>query len=500
MKGIGELRRPWVLLGGFVFSLCLIYGALNALNLSGSLLILFILPVALSALFFDRWVYLSLLAAWTAAALWSTFSLSGDCGSSLICTLGGALSTFVMAELLYRLTAARKTLIETLVAKEEQDRLLLEQLATLREIDQAILAALSVGEIAQAALSRILHLIPSQQAGIIEFDLKTRVVKVLATCSECQTPHSADALIPIIESSSEVLGDKVIRIPDLATLPQRSPLEQTLYKEGIRSIISVPLSTQAEVVGTLYLWTDLPDWFTEDHLAMATQVAASLAVAIRQARLREQAEQDARVKAKLARDANHRVGNNLATILGILNTQRRYMQLEDCPACRSLIDNLNNRIYGLAALHAMLSQAQWNSLQLSELCTQIGRAALQMLPPDKYLSLEVSPSSVHVSSEQASSLALIVNELVTNTVKHGLQERDRGKIRFDIRSEAPLVVLECRDDGPGYPEDVLQWERRNAGLYLLPLFVHDELHGELALRNDHGAVTEIRFRAVGATG
>ncbi len=500
VKAIKELQHPWILLGGFILSLLLMYGALAALDLSGSSLVFFILPVVLSALFFDRWAYLSLLAAWTAVALWSTFSLSGDFGSSLTCTLGGALSTLVIAELLYRQAASRKTLIKTLMAKEEHDRLLLEQLAMLHEIDQAILAALSVGEIAQAALSRIIHLIPSQQAGIIEFDLETRVVKVLATCSECQTPHRADALVPIIESSSEVLADKVIRIPNLAALPQRSPLEQTLYAEGVRSIISMPLITQREVIGALYLWADLPDALTEGHLEIATQVATSLAVAIRQARLREQAEQDARIKAKLARDANHRVGNNLATILGILNTQRRYMQVDDCPICQSLLDNLNSRIYGLATLHAMLSQAQWKSLQLSELCAQIGRAALQMLPPDKHLSLEVSPSSVYVSSEQASSLALIVNELVTNTVKHGLQEHDRGKISFDIRFEAPLVVLECRDDGPGYPEDVLQWKRHNAGLYLLPLFVHDELHGELALRNDHGAVTEIRFRAVGENG
>jgi hypothetical protein len=240
-----------------------------------------------------------------------------------------------MAELLYRLTAARKTLIETLVAKEEQDRLLLEQLATLREIDQAILAALSVGEIAQAALSRILHLIPSQQAGIIEFDLKTRVVKVLATCSECQTPHSAAALSPIIESSSEVLGDKVIRIPDLATLPQRSPLEQTLYKEGIRSIISVPLSTQAKssarcIFGRISrigspktIWRWLPRLPRHWPSLSAGRVC-------------EQAEQDARVKQNWHAMPIIAWGITLRLSLAILNTQqRRYMQLEDCPACRS---------------------------------------------------------------------------------------------------------------------------------------------------------------------
>jgi two-component sensor histidine kinase len=121
---------------------------------------------------------------------------------------------------------------------------------------------------------------------------------------------------------------------------------------------------------------------------------------------------------------------------------------------------------------------------------------LQMLPRDQYVSVEVAPSPVRVTPDQAHNLALIINELTTNTVKYALRDRDGACITVHIAlEEGALVRFEFRDDGLGYPEEVLQGERENVGLGLIQSMVHKGLRGELSLRNDDGAVTVIQFEA-----
>jgi two-component sensor histidine kinase len=100
-----------------------------------------------------------------------------------------------------------------------------------------------------------------------------------------------------------------------------------------------------------------------------------------------------------------------------------------------------------------------------------------------------------VTSDQAHNLALVVNELATNTVKYALQERDTGHITVRIALEDDTVLFEFRDDGPGYPEEVLQLERPTVGLDLIQKIVYRGLRGELSLHNDHGAVAVIQFKA-----
>ena len=117
--------------------------------------------------------------------------------------------------------------------------------------------------------------------------------------------------------------------------------------------------------------------------------------------------------------------------------------------------------------------------------------------PDKRISASVSPSPVRVTSDQAHNLALVINELATNAAKHasGEGEHDTAQITVQIAlDEDGMVRCEFRDDGPGYPEDVLRLERHNVGLDLIKNIVCQSLRGELSLHNDHGAVTIIRFK------
>ncbi len=140
---------------------------------------------------------------------------------------------------------------------------------------------------------------------------------------------------------------------------------------------------------------------------------------------------------------------------------------------------------------------------MSQLAQQIVRLAWGSMPPERRIELEAPDSDVKVTPEQATSLALVLNELATNTVKHAFKDRQSVKVRVEVESQRGrrvrgsgagyAVRLTYRDDGPGFPEPVLGGDRMNVGLYLIKNIVDGSLRGELRLRNDGGAVAEVFF-------
>jgi two-component sensor histidine kinase len=117
------------------------------------------------------------------------------------------------------------------------------------------------------------------------------------------------------------------------------------------------------------------------------------------------------------------------------------------------------------------------------------------VPANKQISVSVQDSPVSVTPTQANSLALIINELTTNTVKYALRQHNRTDINVGIEQCGEMIQFEFRNDGPGYPEGVLRLEAHNTGIDLVRALVRDGLRGELSLDNEDGPVTSIRFRA-----
>jgi signal transduction histidine kinase len=85
---------------------------------------------------------------------------------------------------------------------------------------------------------------------------------------------------------------RVLGIEDLGALPRHSAIQRALLARGVRSYVVVPMCIQGELVGLLYLEASRPRAFTSDHIEVAIEVAVLLAVAIRQARLYDQAQQE----------------------------------------------------------------------------------------------------------------------------------------------------------------------------------------------------------------
>jgi PAS domain S-box-containing protein len=264
---------------------------------------------------------------------------------------------------------------------------------------------------------------------------------------------------------------------------------------SLRSVLTVPLWTKDDVIGVLQVVDTEVGRFSSSDLTLLEPLASTAAIAIENARLYKQAQRDAETKSVLLREVNHRVKNTLSSIVGLLYAEKRHANTEERAIYQPILTDLINRVQGLATVHSLLSQSEWTPLLLSALTSEIIQSTLQTLPRDKHISVDVAQSPVRVTPEQARNLALVINELTTNTIKHALQNRDQAHIKVRIALEDQVVTLRFQDDGPGYPTEVMRLERYDVGFNLIQKLVCGSLRGDLSLRSENGAVTTIQFRA-----
>jgi len=427
---------------------------------------------------------------------------------------------------------------------EETLRQTTERLQIQHEIDTAILATQSPEETARTALSRLQRLIPYQRASITEIDpaqQQGRDLIVLRSDGELRTDNASWQ--PLSNAGQQLIATiqrgQTYQVRDIAALETPSTMEQQLLASRMRAYVSVPLLMRtvglfqsasvrrAIPVGILSLASDIPDFFQAEHVEILEKVAASLSVALQQARLLEQTQRDAEMKTLLLHEVNHRVLNNLTMILSILDIERR-RPLENKADFQAKLRDVASRIDGITTVHRMLSSTQWAPLELGELVAKMIHAALSGSPiqSDVEVLVDAPDAPLYVASKHAITVALIINELTTNSIKYAFRDRAQGRIHvqitapgstpgstlapsgpatpwhgntlapsaLDADNEREKVRMVFRDDGPGLPDKVLAGEQYNVGLRLVNASVkHSLRHGEIDLRNEGGLVVSITF-------
>jgi PAS domain S-box-containing protein len=197
---------------------------------------------------------------------------------------------------------------------------------------------------------------------------------------------------------------------------------------------------------------------------------------------RRQAETQQRV---LMRELNHRVKNNMQLLQSLLFTATRQTQN---PEARKVLEDVSNRITAMAAAQRVLYGADTgHRFGAAELIEAVCLAAQQSFPPNVRIVQEVV--SGELDNDRAMPLALILNELLTNAVKHGCNGAGDCEVRvgLELRNDFELYV---EDDGPGF--DFHAVRNRSSGLKLVELLAR-QVGGQLEVTRDPGNRCTIRF-------
>ncbi|MBN1178388.1 MAG: ATP-binding protein [Anaerolineae bacterium] len=279
-------------------------------------------------------------------------------------------------------------------------------------------------------------------------------------------------------------------------MPVKNFEEEIVYDDGgVRYLFgnAAPfLSDDGAVRGTVSAFVDITDR-KRVEVALRESEARFRELAWENAVLLEQARKDAQMQETLLQEVNHRVKNNLAAIIGLIQAEKRRARLGAEPSCLSAMDGLAQRIRGLALVHDMLSAVDWSPLRLDRLIYEVASSVFQMATCDCPVSLDVAESPVRVTDKQASSLALVLNELAMNVNKYVVSAGVAARVSVCVDVVEGAVSVEWRDDGPGFPAQVLNGEAQGVGLYLVNALMRHDLYGDVMLCNDHGAVVRLTF-------
>lgn len=178
----------------------------------------------------------------------------------------------------------------------------------------------------------------------------------------------------------------------------------------------------------------------------------------------------------LLSEIHHRLKNNLAIISSILELQKS--SLEDLDASKILTD-CQNRIISTALVHDMLYQNNsLSSIQLLDYVEQLGNK-LKASYSNHNIEIDVQGDDVLLHLEKAIPCGLIINELVSNSVKHAF-EGDGGNISIKLTGHGDHVQLHIGDDGQGVDEHFSLEDAETTGLVLVNTFA-EQLEGELVL-------------------
>lgn len=262
----------------------------------------------------------------------------------------------------------------------------------------------------------------------------------------------------------------------------------------IRALLSVPVIGKQGVLGVIQALDTRADRFTAADQRLLESLAANAALAIENADLYAQTQQEAQLKSQLLREINHRVANTLNIIQTLIDFEQIHAPPEDAAVYQRLGAAMRQRVQGFAEIHQLLATLkQWGPLPVAALVQMLGDGVTRSLPRTR-VAIDTRCAATTVSPTQASYLALALNELLTNALKFALPAQASLRISIEVTEDATRhLLVQFRDNGPGYPEDVLNGARAGVGLHLVREFVEQRLEGTLSLANTPGATAFLRF-------
>ena len=306
--------------------------------------------------------------------------------------------------------------------------------------------------------------------------------------------------------SSPTMVARSIRMkkPIISNDSQRDPavlLAKQYAESGVRSLAVLPILVSDRAVGAIVLYSAEVDFFHDDEMRLLTGLADDIAFSLTmlQTRAEREAADEAlrsslKEKEALLKEVHHRVKNNMQVITSLLRLESNRI---DHPVTRAVLKDMQNRILAMAALHEALYRSN-NFAQvdlaayLKELIGQLSRSLVA--DPGK-ISFRLDLFPVGLELDQAVPCGLIVNELVSNALKHAFPAGRAGEVRVEMQWVGPgLLLLRIRDNGIGLPENFADIRAKSLGLQLVADLAR-QLGGRLDIGDVVGAaVFEVTFR------
>ncbi len=203
-------------------------------------------------------------------------------------------------------------------------------------------------------------------------------------------------------------------------------------------------------------------------------------------------EEELMIKTSVIKEIHHRVKNNLQTIASLLRMQMRRTDSEEA---KNVLKESLNRILSISLVHEILSHHDEETIDISDVAQKLLELLTHsMVSADCHVDIQFSGKSMFLPSDAATSLALVLNELITNAIIHGFEGLHEGTLSVSVQQDGGECLLCIRDNGIGMshmPAPAQSGKRKHLGLAIVRTLVEKDLKGTLAFRDAKPKGTEV---------
>jgi PAS domain S-box-containing protein len=400
----------------------------------------------------------------------------------------------------------RKTLESSLRAKTlELNRLVKEQqrqiesLKQLQEITAKVSAQTSVRDICHEVLPAIAAMLNVEKCYVRLADPEMRELKVAAPAYGL--PDEQVATIPTLAVSTDgspimraFWEDAAVVFNDVVNDTAAARYRPVFFQLGIHAMVNVRLAARGRPIGILAVFDRRDSQpFTSQDVQLLRILASPLGIAFDNARLYESLRERNEQLTTLLQEAHHRIKNNLAMVTSLLSLELSCgLDKSAAQLCASTI----SRIESIARVHALLTRDSTHGVPLRPLIEQLVQSlTISCLSPQQNISVDYEIAPLHLPSREATALALVTSELLSNALRHGFAGRDKGHLHVELRHEqAGEAVLEVVNDGEAVVPSATPTQHR-LGLRIVETLSRRDLNGSFTVTSKSGRTTAmVRFQ------
>ncbi len=197
-------------------------------------------------------------------------------------------------------------------------------------------------------------------------------------------------------------------------------------------------------------------------------------------------------KEVLLKEVHHRVKNNLQVISSILNLQSSYIEDEKII---TILRESQDRIKTMSIIHESLYQANdFSKINFSQYVVSLSKnLVLSYGNLHSFVETTFEIEEVSLSLDLSIPCGLIINELVSNSLKYAFKGKEKGKITISLFLKKGLVTIKVSDNGVGMPKNMNIKETNTLGLQLVTALV-EQIDGELKIENNTGTTFTVTFK------
>ncbi|NJD77687.1 MAG: PAS domain S-box protein [Candidatus Methanoperedens sp.] len=398
----------------------------------------------------------------------------------------------------------------------------LEVNATIAEMSSTLLSSANVDEISSFVLEHAKRLTGSIYGYVGYVDTKTGyLVCPTMTRDMCDTCKVKDKN-NILKDFQGLFGWVLINGKSLLTNSPADDPRSSGTPEGhipIHRFLSAPALLKRDLVGQLSVASPVGNKihimryydkgqlvgqvalansdrdYTDRDLAFIERLADLYAIAINRNWTEMQIKESLKEKDVLLREVHHRVKNNMQIISSLLRLQSRYITEEKY---LEMFTESQNRIMSMSLIHEKLYQSKGLArIDFDDYIRDLVTGLFQSYCVNSNITLDMDVKKISLGIDSAIPCGLIVNELVTNSLKHAFPEGRKGRIGIILRPAGEnMVELMVSDDGVSIPPDVDINKTESLGLHLVTIMVENQLHGQIDLDRSKGTEFRIKFRDV----